>query len=107
MVVYLDSDYEKVKLFIEDNGDEYYLCEIEDILGIDEETLLEIFRELKKDNIITKDHYFESGCLNNKICSDCFESMEHEDTKLEEDSKGDIQYKHIYRCHKCLKKEYY
>ncbi|MBI5680671.1 MAG: hypothetical protein HZC47_07260 [Methanobacterium sp.] len=103
----MDSDYEKVKLFIEENGDEYYLCEIEDILGINEETLLEIFKELKKDNIITENHYFETGCLNNKICADCFEPMEHEDTKLEEDSKGDIQYKHIYRCHKCLKKEYY
>lgn len=103
----MNSTYEKVKLFIEDNGDHYYLCEIEDILDIDEETLLEILRELKKDNIVTEDHYFETGCLNNRICADCFEPMEHEDTKLEETPEGNIQYKYIYRCHKCFKKEYY
>jgi hypothetical protein len=103
----LDAIYEKIKLFIEENGDHYYLCEIEDIIGVNEETLLEILRELKKDNIITEDHYFETGCLNNKICSDCFEPMEHEDTELEETLEGEMQYKHIYRCHKCLKKEYY
>ena len=103
----MDAIYEKVKLFVEDNGDNYYLCEIEDILGVDEETLLEILRKLKKDNIITEDHYFETGCLNYRICPDCFETMEHEDTELEESSEGAIIYKHIYRCHKCLKKEYY
>lgn len=103
----LDPNYEKVKSFIQENGDYYYLCEIEDILGIDEESLLEILRELKKDNIITEDHYFETGCLDNRICSDCFEPMKHEDTQLEETPSGEIQYKHIFRCHNCLKKEYY
>lgn len=49
------------------SNDHYYLCEIEDILGIDEETLLEILRELKKDNIITGDHYFKTGCLNTEF----------------------------------------
>ena len=86
----LDAIYEKVKLFIEDNGDNYYLCEIEDLLDVNEETLLEILRELKKENIITEDHYFETGCLNNKICSNCFEPMEHEDTELEETPEGEI-----------------
>ena len=103
----MNSVYEKVKSFIEDNGDHYYLCEIEDILNVDEETLLGILRELKKDNILTEDHYFETGCLNDKICSDCFEPMEHEETEFEEIYNGKIQYKHIYRCHNCLKKEYY
>lgn len=89
------------------SNDHYYLCEIEDILGIDEETLLEILRELKKDNIITGDHYFKTGCLNNRICSDCFEPMDHEDSEIEETPNGKIQYKHIYIGHNCLKKEYY
>lgn len=106
-MIILDSVYEKVKVFIEDNGDHYYICEIGDILEIDEETLLEILKELKNENIITEDHFFETGCLNNRICSDCFEPMEHEDTECEETSNGEIKYKYIYRCHKCLKKEYY
>ncbi len=103
----LDQIYEKVKSFIEDNGDEYYLCEIEDILGVDEETLLRVLQQLKSDNIITEEHFFETGCVNNRICTDCFEPMEHEDTKLQETPEGDIQHIHVYRCHKCFKKEYY
>lgn len=103
----MDSVYEKVKSFIEENGDHFYLCEIEEILDVDEESLLEILKDLKKDNIITEDHYFETGCLINRICSYCFEPTEYEDMELEETSDGKIKYKHIYRCHNCLKKEYY
>lgn len=103
----MNAVYGKVKEFIEENGDRYQLCQIEDILDISEETLLEILRQLKEDNVIAEKHHFETGCLNKRICSDCFQPMEHEDTLLEETSESEIRYKYVYRCPECFKKEIY